>query len=85
MKPILSIQGWSSKCLNCGAGANPEEKVHDTVLGYGVEPGTKGCGIEWEKVTCEFGNNLEAKAAGELRPDLEWIDPWSEEVVQPTL
>ena len=43
----LNIGGWSSTCDNCGGGADPTEHGHYSMLGYGVEPGTPGCGEPW--------------------------------------
>jgi len=73
-KNALSIDDWSSTCVNCGQGAIPEEKTHESVIGYGVADGTKGCGIKWEFLTSMYGNNISSKYAVEMRPDLKWID-----------
>lgn len=64
----IVINHWDSKCLKCGKGATPDEKTHDTVLGYGVKEGEKGCGVEWKYKTSEYAGEIS------LRPDLVQID-----------
>jgi hypothetical protein len=40
-KYTLFVDGWSSNCGNCGKGCNPDEKQHDTNLGYGITNETR--------------------------------------------
>lgn len=65
----LIVGTWSSKCGNCGRGCDPSEKSHETLLGHGVEPGERGCGVIFEYISSEYtGLDLTG-----CRPDLE---PW---------
>lgn len=78
IEQALIVGPTSSKCGNCGKGANPRETTHDTVLGYfaqGFDPGP-GCGVEWSLLTSDY-MNFEGlfEATKKLRPDLRWIDP----------
>jgi hypothetical protein len=72
-KVILSIGTFSSECLACGKGADLNEESHETAMGYGVKPGTKGCGKKYTHVTSMYSHLGSYTKA--LRPDLEWIDP----------
>ena len=73
--PTLEIGTWHSFCRNCGKGANPDEKSHKTVLGYGEQG--KGCGIKWTQVTTGYAGLKER--VKEMRPDLKYVD-WGEKV-----
>lgn len=45
----------STKCNNCGKGVLPDAKTHETVVGYGVEPGnTDGCGVEFTHIISTY-------------------------------
>lgn len=50
----LDIGGSSSTCGNCGYGASPREHGHYRMLGYGVEPGTPGCGEPWTEARLTY-------------------------------
>jgi hypothetical protein len=72
MSGLLVVNLTSSVCGECGKGCDPREKSHQTVLGYGVKPGTKGCGAAWDRVTSHYvGPDIE-RAIRKMRPDLEW-------------
>ena len=66
----LNIGTWSSKCEECGKGADPSEKTHDTILGYGAK-NEVGCGVEWTHVTTGYAGN--EKLVGLMRPDLTCV------------
>lgn len=68
----LIINTWSSECGDCGKGAVIEEKTHDTVIGYDVEEGEKGCGVRWEFVDSDYFDLDMEKRCKKMRPDLEW-------------
>lgn len=70
----LEIGTWSSKCLECNGGADPNEKTHKTLMGYGVKEGEKGCGVKWDTVTTGYVN-LE-KRVQQMRPDLKFVSVW---------
>lgn len=73
----LIIDRFSSTCGNCDRGCSPDEKQHDTNLGYGITDKTrKGCGVEWAFVTtAEYvpSKHLE-DAVRKMRPDLIYIE-----------
>ncbi len=65
----LIINRNDSRCGECKRGANPDEKTHDTVLGFNPD-GEKGCGVEWDEVA-SFYTDMK-KRVMEMRPDLKW-------------
>jgi len=72
IKKTLFIETWYSTCGGCRKGANPHEVTHNTILGYGVKEGEKGCGIKWEYVSTNYaGLNMQARIE-EMRPDLKF-------------
>ena len=73
----LIIGGFNSYCGNCDRGCNPDEKQHDTNLGYGITDATrKGCGVKWEYVTTDsaFPSEHLKESVKKMRPDLEYIE-----------
>lgn len=50
----IEIGSWSSKCLNCGKGADPSETGHYRELGYSTPPNTAGCGEKWDEVSISY-------------------------------
>jgi hypothetical protein len=75
-KHMLFVNLSDSRCGNCGRGADPYEKSHTTLLGYGVKAGETGCGIEWQYIASDYvGCHADEWAARE-RPDLEWVQMW---------
>jgi hypothetical protein len=67
----LVINTWSSTCGACGKPADPHEKYHDTLLGYGPDNGEPGCGVKWEFVDTDYVGGGVAEAAKGMRPDLK--------------
>lgn len=71
---LLRIGRFSSRCNDCGRGADPTEKTHQTVLTYrsmnDIDPEV-GCGIEWQYVSSEYLGDEEATK--KLRPDLIFL------------
>lgn len=68
-KQTLFIDRSSSTCGNCGLGASPSEKSHDTVLGYRKDY-PEACHVEWKYVSSNYiGTKYRVV---EMRPDLEW-------------
>ena len=69
----LYINRSDSLCGTCGLGADPSEQGHKTLLGYGVQRDSGGCGAVWTKVSTQaYGSGIE-EAAQTMRPDLEWV------------
>lgn len=66
----------TSACNNCGRAVLASEKKHDVVSGY-VEPESPGCGIEFTHVTTDYIGSTVTRVVKELRPDLEFISPWT--------
>lgn len=66
----LHIGGISSSCGFCHRGVNPYAEKHNTILGYGKDSGTPGCGIRFTEVTSTYGHK---KAVQEMRPDLPYV------------
>lgn len=76
-KFTLFIDGWSSTCGNCGKGCNPDEKQHNTNLGYDITDETrKGCGIKWKYVAHGM-TGISPERIKQMRPDLEYLDFWT--------
>jgi len=75
MNPTLIINRCDSKCGNCGLGASPREKRHDTTLGYYASDAVKPepCHIEWTKVTTDYTGSEMERSVRSMRPDLEWV------------
>lgn len=73
-KVVLEIGMFSSKCQACGGGADPYEKTHSSLLGYGVKGAARGCGKTFTHVTATYLNMDEL--VSKMRPDLEYIDPF---------
>lgn len=69
----LLVGSYSSYCNNCGLSANPSEKTHSILLGYGPTNGDPGCGIEWTHVFSEYAGTEAEEATKEMRPDLEFV------------
>lgn len=68
---ILIVDRFSSKCGVCGKGANPDEKTHETVLGYAPpEMLGEGCGAEWTHIEADCVYPGIEKRLAEMRPDL---------------
>lgn len=72
MRRTLIINRNDSKCGNCQGSCNPDEKRHDTKLGYGDTNGEPGCRAYWQYVSSEY-TGMEERLK-EMRPDLEWLD-----------
>ena len=67
----LYINRWDSRCGNCGWGADPCEKSHETLLpGYSSVHPEQGCGMVWTKVASDYAGMKAPLSA--WRPDLEW-------------
>lgn len=79
LKETLIIDRFSSKCGNCGKGADPYEKRHEKQLGWG-EHDPNGCGVEWHYITSDYTDMEQHVSA--MRPDLEWYDRWERPVQQ---
>ena len=65
---VLLVNRWYSTCGNCGLSCDPNERKHDTILGYGTMNGWAGCGAEFTSMKAEYhpaGDELQ-----QLRPDL---------------
>lgn len=71
---ILNIDTWSSRCMSCGGGADPNENAHDSLLGYSVARDAKGCGKTFTHVTSDYAGPAGARGVTVMRPDLTWID-----------
>lgn len=50
----LSIGNTNSRCGSCGKGADLMEVGHYTEIGWGVTPGSKGCGEEWDRAVLTY-------------------------------
>ena len=50
----LAIGSTISRCGSCGFGAMMTETGHYTRVGWGVEPGTEGCGEEWDRAVLTY-------------------------------
>lgn len=72
---ILFINRADSKCSVCKAGADPRESAHKRRLGYGTEPGARGCGREWTHLSSDYVGGDSALAAQRMQPRLTWLDP----------
>lgn len=70
----LYINRNDSLCGNCGLGADPYEKSHETLLGYGIKKDS-GCGQEWTKVSTQQRFEGIEQIAQDMRPDLDWVAP----------
>lgn len=46
IEPTLIVNNSDSRCANCGEGADPDEKTHKTVMGWGKPYDHDGCGIK---------------------------------------
>lgn len=66
---VLYIDPSSSSCGACGENADPDEKQHDTILGYTPEP---GCGAVFTHVGSHYSYPTIDQAARAMRPDLIW-------------
>lgn len=75
----LIISGWSSRCNACRKGANPYDKTHTTVLGYGVSEGEVGCGVRWTHVASDMALPKGENMVAAMRPDLKFVSAFSEE------
>lgn len=72
-KETLIVDGWSSRCGNCGIDCDPNEKQHITNLGYNEElRKKKGCGVTWKFISSVYPNMKERLK--EMRPDLKFTD-----------
>jgi len=70
----LIINRSSSKCSVCGKGADPNDKQHIKVLGYGDNLG-EGCGVTWTHVRTDYVGPHVEEATREMRPDLIFVGP----------
>lgn len=66
---VLYIDTSSSSCGACGENADPDEKQHDTVLGYVPAP---GCGAFFTHVGSHYSGEPFHTGAQIMRPDLIW-------------
>lgn len=74
---ILFINRFDSYCGSCKKGADPDEKKHDTILGW-AESYPPGCGVTWTHVSTDYVGVDPART----RPDLIPLDPLTgEEIV----
>ena len=67
---ILFINRTDSECGNCRKGADPYEKAHDSVLGWG--PTMPGCGETFTAVGSHYRGEGMEEAVRRMRPDLPW-------------
>jgi hypothetical protein len=65
-----------SNCNACGRSCDPCAKTHDRILGYGPENGTLGCGIGWTHICSKYSGELAERLTREMRPDLEFVNPF---------
>lgn len=70
----LIINTWYSKCGSCGKDADPHQRIHAVVLGYGSQNGQPGCMVEWDSITSDYDDPAIIEAAKAMRPDLPFIE-----------
>lgn len=72
---VLIIGRTTSWCGYCGRDADPTEKGHYTLLGFGQQNGEPGCQVVWTMVTPDgYGAGIE-EAVRAMRPDLTFLEP----------
>lgn len=72
----LIVDRWHTTCNNCGRECTSSEDKHDTILGYGPDNGSEGCGIVWTHITSDYiGPYCDRENLQAMRPDLTYIDP----------
>lgn len=71
---VLIIGSWSSRCGTCGKDADPHQRIHAVLLGYGSQNGQPGCMVEWDAVTSEYDAPNNVAAVKAMRPDLRYVD-----------
>jgi hypothetical protein len=72
--PLLAVLlvGDSSSCSLCGAGANPAEERHTTVIGYGVTD-EQGCQARFVAIGALNRYEGDEEAMHSIRPDLPFV------------
>lgn len=78
--PTLMVDRFSSTCANCMKDADPSEKGHFTLLGYGPDNGQPGCGIIWTQLLSLYYDESVEEDMKRFRPDLKYVGlftPWT--------
>lgn len=68
----LVINRTSSYCEACGAGADPDQQAHNTVLSYSEEK-EQPCRRVFTRVRSDYSGRRIRDAIMAARPDLEWV------------
>jgi hypothetical protein len=71
---ILLIDRWQSYCGICGWEASMYDEAHTTLLGFGSQNGSPGCGVRWTHVASKSYYPGADNRVQELRPDLIYVD-----------
>lgn len=71
---VLFINRSDSKCGWCGYAADPRERRHMRRLGYGIEPGARGCRRQFTHLSSDYVGADAALSAQRLAPTLIWVE-----------
>jgi hypothetical protein len=68
----LIIDRNDSTCNACGGGARPDEKSHESLLGWPPVSHELGCGVVWTHLSSNYAGDENDRAVQDMRPDLVW-------------
>lgn len=73
----IIVSQSSSKCGNCGFDCDPDEKSHESILGYSEQlRKLRGCGVTWKYITSSY-YGIDDVAKHMNREDLINVDYFS--------